>query len=119
MKNKNGSLSPMSPIDEIVEIMYDKQLCYIDEIEVVNVVYSKDKSKRFVVTKSNKGFYKIEYEEICLFDEQEWSYICNNEDALPAYWSAIDDSNSHSFYGTEDDAMNAIQQDSKYRQHFK
>lgn len=119
MENKSNLVSPMSPLEEIAEIMYNKQLRYIENIEVVYVVYSKDKSKRFVVTKNSKGFYKFEYQEICLFDEQEWLYICNYEDALPAYWSSVDDLNSYSFYGSEDDVMKALWQDVKYRQYFE
>ena len=119
MENKKDTLSPMSPMEEIVEIMYDKQLNYIEGIEVVNVVYSKDKSKRFVIIRNDKGFYKFEYQEICLFDEQEWNYICHSEDALPAYWSAIDNLNSYSFYGSEDDAIKVLLQDVKYRQYFE
>ena len=81
-KNRRLEIKPVSPMpswNEIVELLYDKNLdSFCDE--VINVFYSKDNSMRYVVLKDEKDIFKYHLEEICQFDQDEWKYICSNDE---------------------------------------
>ena len=105
------------PIEEIAEALYDKQLSFTD-YEIVKVIYSSDKTKRFIILKSLNAFYKYTYEEICVLDEDEWKYCCNDANAYPAFWETRDKSSAYSFFGTENEAFLSMKQESEYILHF-
>lgn len=112
---KNKKTIP--PIEEIVETLYNKQMSFTDE-KIVKVIYSSDKTKRFIILKSTNGFYKYTYEEICVLDEDEWKYCCNDANAYPAFWETRDKSSAYSFFGTENEAFLSMKQESEYILHF-
>lgn len=112
---KNKKTIP--PLEEIVETLYNKQLSFTDE-KIVKVIYSSDKTKRFIILKSTNGFYKYTYEEICVLDEDEWKYCCNDANAYPAFWETRDKSSAYSFFGTENEAFLSMKQESAYILHF-
>ncbi|MBQ8879922.1 MAG: hypothetical protein IJY69_03660 [Clostridia bacterium] len=119
-KKKKVDIAPMPPYDEIVKSLYDKELNYSDSIEICQVIYSKDKSKRFVVLKSNKGFFKYTYEEVCVFDELDWSsYYAYIEIIQPGWWEPKDRSFAYSFFGTEQEAFEALKRETEYKQFFE
>lgn len=115
ISNKNKKSIP--PINEIVDALYDKQLSFTDE-KIVKVIYSTDKTKRFIILKSTNGFYKYTYEEISVLDEDEWKYCCNDDNAYPAFWETRDKSSATSFFGTENEAILSMKQESEYILHF-
>lgn len=109
------------PWEEIVEIMYDKDLGgHMDE--VAEVIYSRDRSKRYVVLKSNKGFYKFDYEELQPLDEEElmWTNADSSDpkDCIFALWLPHDTS-CRSFYGTLDEARRGISSHGAYKIYFE
>ena len=112
---KNQKTIP--PINEIAKALYDKQLSFTDE-KIVKVIYSSDKTKRFIILKSLNGFYKYTYEEICVLDEDEWKYCCNDDNAYPAFWETRDKSSAISFFGTENEAFLSMKQESEYILYF-
>ena len=119
-KKKKVDIAPMPPYDEIVKSLYDKELNYPDSIKICQVIYSKDKSKRFVVLKSNKGFFKYTYEEVCVFDELDWtSYYAYIENIQPGWWESKDRSFAYSFFGTEQEADEALKRETEYKQFFE
>ena len=119
-KKKKVDIAPMPPYDEIVKSLYDKELNYPDSIKICQVIYSKDKSKRFVVLKSNKGFFKYTYEEVCVFDELDWSsYYAYIENIQPGWWESKDRSFAYSFFGTEQEAVEALKRETEYKQFFE
>ena len=115
-RDKKSQIPPMPNFGEIVEMMYNKNLSFSET--VVRVLYSEDKSKRFVLLKSDKGFYKYTYEEIRVCDEDEWNFICNTENPCPAWWEPMDRSFAYSFFGTEEEAMTALMNESEYKTYF-
>ena len=115
-KNKK-SLLQIPPINEIADALYDKQLSFTDE-KIVKVIYSTDKTKRFIILKSSNGFYKYTYEEICVLDADEWKYCCNDDNAYPAFWEIKDKFCGQSFFGTENEAILSMKQESEYILHF-
>ena len=119
-KKKKVDMAPMPPYDEIVKSLYDKELNYPDSIKICQVIYSKDKSKRFVILKSNKGFFKYTYEEVCVFDELDWtSLYAYIENIQPGWWESKDHSFAYSFFGTEQEAVEALKRETEYKQFFE
>ncbi len=57
--------------DTVVALMYDKCLEY-KQGELVCVVYSEDRTKRYLIIKNDKGLYEYSFEEISPYDEYEW-----------------------------------------------
>ena len=111
---------PMPSYDEIVKSLYDKELVYSDALKICKVIYNNDKSKRFVVLESNKGFFKYTYEEICVIDELDWtSHYCYIKDTKPGWWESKDRSFSYSFFGTEKEAMTALKSGPVFKQYFE
>lgn len=109
--------SSMPSWDDIVEIMYDKQLdSFCDEI--INVFYSKDKSMRYVILKDEKGIFKYHLEVIYQFDAHEWQYICSDDDVLPATWGPCLEKSSSSLFASEEDLMRELEFEPEYRQYF-
>jgi hypothetical protein len=103
---------PMPEWNEIVEMLYDKNLDFLDST-VEKVIYSKDKSKRYVVLKSDKGFFTYRLEKIYQFDEEEWSYRCSF-DLTPAFWQDVDNGNK-SIFSTLEDALKELKQEVEYK----
>ena len=103
---------PMPEWNEIVEMLYDKNLDFLDST-VEKVIYSKDKSKRYVVLKSDKGFFTYRLEKIYQLDEEEWSYRCSF-DLTPAFWQDVDYGNK-SIFSTLEDALNELKQEAEYK----
>ena len=87
-KNRQLEIEPVPPMpswDTIVELLYDKNLdSFCDE--VINVLYSKDNSMRYVVLKDEKDIFTYQLEAIYQFDEDEWKYICSYDDSLHDIW---------------------------------
>ena len=117
-KKKKVDIPPMPPYDEIVKSLYDKELDYPDSI--CQVIYSKDNSKRFVILESDKGFFKYTYEEVCVFDELDWtSYYAYIENIKPGWWEPKDRSFAYSFFGTKEEALEALKRETEYKQFFE
>ncbi len=109
---------PIIPFSEIVEMMFDKNLSFSEDLQVIRVIYNEEKTKRFILLKSVNGYYKYTYEELCVFDEEEWIYICNQENAVPAWWNPKNRSFAYSFFGTEEEALTMLMQEGEYKQYF-
>ena len=115
---KNDSIPSIPPFSEIVEMMYDKSLSFSEDWQVIKVIYNEEKTKRFIVLKNIKGYFKYTYEELYVLDEEEWMYICKQENAVPAWWNPMDRSFAYSFFGTEDEALTMLIQEREYKQYF-
>ena len=98
--------------NEIVEMLYDKSLNCFDD-EVVKVIYSKDKAKRYIVLKSDKGFFTYLLEKIYQLDEEEWSYR-SCYDLTPAFWQVVDNGRKSIFTSLED-ALKEMEQEAEYK----
>ena len=104
--------------EEIVAHMQGKELSFFADT-IVRVIDSKDHAKRVIILRSDHGYYKTVYEEIRVWDKDEWNYFYNDPDRYPAYWEPIDSSiNTKSFYGTEEDAIQAITESHEYKMYF-
>lgn len=109
---------PLPAWDEIVEHMQGQGLsCFIDK--VARVLVSRDRSKRIVILQSENGCYKTVYEEIRMFDEDEWAYFSQDPGRYPAWWEPVNSSiNTKSFYASEAEALKEIQAAPEYPAYF-
>lgn len=96
---------------EIVDEMYDKDLDCVDG-EVLEVIYSSDKCKRFIVFLSDKGYVSYVFEKLRMFDEEELLYF-----GRANYWELS--GCSKSIYSTLEDAMKQLVFEPEYRAYFK
>lgn len=116
-KETSKPVPPMPPWETIVEIMYDKHLdAFCDE--VVEVIYSKDKTMRFVVLKNENGLFTYQLEAIYQYDEDEWKYIFTDNNTLPAMWEPYRGFLSNSFFESIDQLHKEMKADPEYKQCF-
>ena len=109
---------PSMPSREvIVEMMRDK---YLDAFadEVVDVIYSKDCSMRYVILKDEKDFFTYQLEAIYQYDEDEWKYICAHDNALPAMWEPFRGIVGKSVFENIDELLKEIKTEPEYKQYF-
>lgn len=116
-KKSKKNIPPIPSWEKIVEMMYDKGLDSFTD-EVVKVVYSKDCSLRYVVTKNEKGLFTYLLEAIYKFDEDEWKYIYSNDNTLPAMWEPLKCISGKSFFENIEELLKEMKEEPKYKQHF-
>ncbi len=110
-------IPPIPNWDKIVEMMQDVSLdAFADE--VVRVIYSKDKAKRYVILKDEKGLYTYQLEVIYRFDEDEWRYVFSGDDSLPAMWEPYCGVMSKSVFANEEDLRKELEAEPEYKQYF-
>lgn len=102
--------------EQVVEIMYDKQLEVYDE-KTIKVIYSKDKSMRYVITQGEDKFIRYRLERLYSLEE-EGEYIADQKDALPAIWEPALESQKGSVFSDESDALNQIYSEANYKKFF-
>lgn len=116
-KKASTDTPPIPSWNEIVDIMYDKQLDTFSD-EVVKAVYSKNKSMRYVILKSKSGFFTYQLEKIYQFDEDEWKYIFSKNNVLSAVWQPFTEISGKSFFENEEKLLKEIKNEPEYKQYF-
>lgn len=115
-RKSKPDIPPMPSWEEIIEKMYDRGLdSYTDE--VVKVLYSKDRSMRYVILKDKRGLLTYQLEAIYQFDMEECEYICTH-DALPAMWQQFNENVSISYFENMDELLSAINKEPEYKLYF-
>lgn len=117
LKIENRQLLEKPDWETVVELMYDKQLDCFDD-EVIRVIYSKDKSKRYLILKKKNGILTYLLEYVYQFDDEEWNYISNQENALPAMWEPYYTDWGVSHFEKEEELMNELIYEPEYKQFF-
>ena len=108
----------MPPWADIVEIMYDKHLdAFADE--VVSVVYSIDKTMRYVVLKDEKGLFTYQLEGIYQYIKDEWKYVCSQNKALPAMWEPYRGVVGKSLFENEEELFREMKKEPEYKLYFE
>ena len=117
-KEKPKEVPAMPPRAETVEMMYDK---YLDAFadEVVSVVYSIDKTMRYVVLKDEKGLFTYQLEAIFQYDEDDWKYFYSDKDALPAMWEPFRGIVGKSVFENEEELLKEMKEEPEYKQYFE
>ena len=103
--------------ETIVEMMYDQHLdVYTDK--VIQVIYSKDKSKRFVILQDENGFLTYQLEAIYQYDPDEWQYIASNKNALPAMWEPLHGMIGKSVFANTTELLHELRAEPEYQRYF-
>ncbi len=101
--------------EEIVKRMYDKGLnSFVDE--VVEAIYSNDKTMRYVILKKENGCFTYTLEVMLRFDDEDWKYISAQEDALPAMWGSHHGLSS--IFDTKEHAIKELMAEPEYKLYF-
>ena len=117
-KNSKVEIPPMPSWETVVEMMYDKNLDAFSD-EVVKVIYSKDRSMRYVVLKDEKDFLTYHLEEIYQYDEDEWKYICSHDNELPAMWGPFIGIVGNSIFENMDELLKELKAEPEYERYFR
>lgn len=116
-KKSRRDVPVMPTWETIVAMMFDQHLDgYADE--VVRVIYSKDKSKRYVILKDDNGFFTYQLEAIYQYDPEEWRYIASNKDALPAMWEPLHGITGKSIFENTEELLKEMSTEPEYQQYF-
>lgn len=116
-KQKPQQVPSMMSWEQIVESMYDQHLdAFADE--VTDVIYSNDRSMRYVILKDEKGLFTYQLEAIYQFDEDEWQYISSNNGKLPAMWEPFNATVGKSFFENIDELLKEMKSEPEYKQYF-
>lgn len=99
--------------DEVVESMYGKALAHADE--VVEVIYSADKSRRYVVLKSDVGYFTYISERLHARSEDELNYFPDGSEL--GYWLPENDGAKHIF-DTYEHAKAELRSEPEYIRYF-
>ena len=116
-RNLKPSTSPMPTHETLVEMMYDKHLDAFSD-EVVRVIYSRDRSMRYVVLKNEKGYFTYQLEAIYQYEEDEWKYLSAQEDVLPALWEPFRGIVGKSIFENMDDLLKEIKAEAEFKHYF-
>ena len=115
--SKENTIRPFPSWEETVQLMYDKGLDSFAH-EVIRVLYSKDKSRRYVVYRIRNNLLQYRLERLFQFDEDEWKYyLCRDNNALPGYWCE-DREKPVSVFVKMDDLLKELQSNPEYQQYF-
>ena len=117
-KKLKEEIPPMPSWETVVEMMYDKHLDAFSD-EIVKVIYSKDRSMRYVVLKDKKGFFTYQLETIYQYDEDEWKYICSYDNSLPAMWEPFRGIVGKSFFENMDELLKELNAEPEYKSYFQ
>lgn len=112
-RNKNFQNTPprVPTWEEVVETMFDKDLNFTDEI--IKVIYGKDRAKRYVLLKSDVGYYTFCYEELFPFDEDE---LCYFNDGRLGYWQSRN--GIKHFFDSAEHALRELMTEPEYKNYF-
>lgn len=116
-RKSKPDIPPVPSWNAVVEMMNDKHLDAFSD-EVVSVIYSKDRSMRYVVLKDEKGFFTYQLEAIYQHDEEDWKYICSENGSLPAMWEPFRGIIRSSFFENADELLEEVKTEAEYKRYF-
>ena len=116
-KKPNTAIPPMPSWETVIELMYNKHLDSFSD-EVVEVIYSKDRSMRYVILEENNGLFTYQLEAIYQFNGDDWRYICSNDNALPAMWEPFRGIVGKSFFESVEELRKEMQNEPEFKQYF-
>jgi hypothetical protein len=116
-RKSKASISPMPSWKTVIEMMYDQNLDTFAD-EVTEVIYSTNRSMRYVILKDEKGFFTYQLEAIYQYDADEWKYIYSYEDALPAMWKPLRQIEGKSVFNNIEELKKELKAEPEYKRYF-
>lgn len=116
-RKRNIDVPPMPTWSTIVEMLYDKHLdAFADEI--VDVIYSKDRSMRYVILKNENSLFTYQLEAIYQFDEDEWKFSYTHDNAIPAIWEPFRGIIGKSLFKSIEELRKELENEPEYKRYF-
>ena len=118
-KKPKHDVPPMPSWESTIEMMYDKNLDAFSS-EINRVIYSKDKSMRYVILKNDNGLLTYQLEAIYVLDDDVWEYLhlSKSSNKLPAMWEPYKGILEKSFFEREEDLLKELKSESEYHLYF-
>lgn len=108
--------APKSQWEQLVEAMHDQQLDCFDG--VVEAIYSKDNSRRFVICQGGDGLYRYEYQELRLYTKEEKEFFALMGKDGDACWTIDCTSDDCPGWPTREDARRQLEKEPEYKKYF-
>ncbi len=108
--------SVVIPWEKAVEMLYDKQLDTFSQL--IKVIYSKDKSMRYVVFKDDRGLLSYELEAIYPYDDNANKTVRMCGDEVSAYWTTYEVRKGNSFFDNQKELLAQIESEHEFKQYF-
>lgn len=86
--------------------------------EIVKVIYSQDRSLRYVIMKTDRGYFTYTMEAIDHLEEDEWKYLGDQDKSLPAMWETFGERDCRSLFDSLEELHKEIKSEPEYRQYF-
>ncbi|MBQ3128623.1 MAG: hypothetical protein IJC13_06260 [Clostridia bacterium] len=102
--------------EKAVEMLYDKQLDTFSQL--IKVIYSKDKSMRYVVFKDDRGLLSYELEAIYPYDDNANKTVRMCGDEVSAYWTTYEVRKGNSFFDNQKELLAQIESEHEFKQYF-
>lgn len=103
--------------EDAVALLYDKQLDFV--ATVIKVIYSKDKSMRYVVLKDDRGLFSYELQAIYPYEEENKDKFVNLRDnEVSAQWKAFEGRRGKSLFETEEELLTQIENEPEFNKYF-
>ena len=117
-KKENQSPPPLPLWEEVGEELYDKDLDSFPH-DVIEVLYSRDRSERYVLLKSQAGFFTYLFQRICTWDKDEWANLSSHENIAPGWWEEpLHRDTQKSYFGSLEELKAELYAEVDYQQHF-
>lgn len=116
-RKQKADIPSMPSWETVVKMMYNKHLDAFSD-EVVEVIYSKDRSMRYVILRGDNDLLTYQLEAIYQFDKDEWKYICSHDNSLPAMWEPFRGIVAKSFFDSAEELQKEMESEPEYKQYF-
>ncbi len=115
-RNLKKADAPKSPWELTIESMLDKDLDCFDG--VVEALYSKDSTRRYVILQGENGRYRYEYQELRPYTKEEREFFAAAGRPAEAYWTIDCTRDDVSGWPTQEDAMRYLREEKEYKKYF-
>ncbi len=108
--------APLSPWEQTIEDMRDQDLDCFDG--VVEAVYSKDSTRRFVILQGADGRFRYEYQELRPYTQEEREFFAQAGRPADAFWTIDCTKSECPGWLTAEDARREMQNEKEYKEYF-
>ncbi len=113
---RRAESAPLSPWEQTIEDMREQDLDCFDG--VVEAVYSKDSSRRFVIVQGPDGRYRYEYQELRSYTQEEREFFAQAGRPAEAFWTIDCTKSERPGWPAAEDARREMQNEKEYKKYF-
>lgn len=108
--------APKAPWELTIESMIDKDLDCFEG--VVEALYSKDNTRRYVILQGADGLYRYEYQELRPYSKEEREFFAQMGRDAEAYWTIDCTRDDQPGWPTREDVQRQMEKETVYKKHF-